>query len=195
MPSKNEHNKFCGSKGIPFEVCEFVNSLIDEPQIYLPNILKTEGLKKFLGDRLGSGWEELVYAIFLRLEEVSHAKLHGVWKGDVQLTQKYRRLCEEIADYFYGEHGRMAVKLHFDLDTPEHVEHELSLYLLQGVEDSSYIPSERRYLPNSAILRKAIGKKDIYTILRLIQTSKDKDRVRKLIQKSHASFLEKRLRS
>ncbi len=54
---------------------------------------------------------------------------------------------------------------------------------MQGVEGSSYIPSERRYLPNSSVLRKAVGEKDTYTILHLIQTSKDKERVRKLMEK------------
>jgi hypothetical protein len=152
----------------------------------LPEILKTSGLKNFLGEKMGSDWEELAHWISsVRGAEnpVSHAKVHGVHKGDIELTPTYKRLLEEITGYFYGEEGKTAVRLHFELDEPEHVNHELSFYLCEGVKGTTPIPYERRLLPNSAILRRAIGKKDIYTVLRMIKASKNVEHVRELMKR------------
>jgi len=184
MPTHKEHRKYCRKRGISSEACDFVNKLIDFPEEILPEVLKTKGLKSYLGERLGRICEELIYAIYLNLEKPpSHGAVHGVWKGDCELTQAYRKMLEEIAGYFYGEEGREAVRLHLELDLPEHIEHELSLYLLEDVKGSQYIPHERRYLPIVGLLRRAIGKKDIEEIIRYIKRYGKIEKIKEIMNK------------
>jgi len=188
MPSNREHIQYCLRKGVSHEASEFANKLVDYPETCLPEILKTSGLKKFLGETLGSNWEEFAHVVSVGMIEerhfpVSHGIVHGIHKGNVELTKNYKRLLEEIVGYFYGDEGKNAVQLHFELDEVEHVTHELSLYLMQGIKGTTYIQSERRYLPNSNILRIAIGQRDIYTILCLVKASKNVEHIRELMKK------------
>ena len=187
MPSWKEHERYCRDKGVDKDACKFANELIDNPEKNLPALLQDERLRKHLYQIFGF---ERVYWISVEMKNywkvLSHGELHGTSKqiniGDIKM---FRKLIEEIAAYYYGDQGRRAVQLHFELDEADHVLKEIRQVLLQSIEGSCYIPSERRYLPASAIVNRAISSRDANYISRvLIETGPRSNRL-----KNYTNFL------
>lgn len=182
LPLIIQHNSFCVRKGIELKVCNCVNKIIDYPERYVVELLENHNLRKHLYEIFGFEW---VYEVYMVNKEwyshhsgyrryltpdlvISHAKLHGEWKGDLKLIKKLREFVKEIAGFLFGENGRKAFDLHFELDALDHVEKEISALLSSNIKGSVFLGD--RWLPASNVLRIALNSKDSRTIL---QTAKD----------------------
>jgi hypothetical protein len=154
--------------------CEFANQLVDDPEKNLPPLLQNEHLRKHLYQIFGFEW---VFWISTEMKNywkmLTHGELHGTsTKISYDDIWKFRKLIEEIAAYLYGkqygEHGRQAVQLHFELDEADHVFKEIRQALLRNIEGSLCIPSERRCLPASNLVNMALSSKNDEYILKMI---------------------------
>lgn len=201
LPSWKEHKEYCRQKGVDEHACEFANQLIDEPEKNLPSLLQNEHLRKHLYQIFGFEW---VFWISTEMKNywktLTHGELHGTSKKiSYDDIWKFRKLIEEIAAYLYGEHGRQAVQLHFELDEADHVLKEIRQALLRSIEGSLYDPSERKWLPASSLVNRVLSSKNAeYVLKTLIETGPRNDplknyrtflvNMRKLLQqKSKAS--------
>jgi len=150
--------------------CEFANQLIDNPETNLPPLLQNEHLRKHLYQIFGFEW---VFWISTEMKNywkmLTHGELHGTsTKISYDDVWKFRKLTEEIAAYLYGEHGRKAVQLHFELDEADHVLKEIRQALLRSIKGTPYIPSERRWLPASSLVNMALNSKNADYILKML---------------------------
>ena len=89
---------------------------------------------------------------------ISHSKLHD---PDPKYDD-FRAVAKEIMRYHYGEDGIKAIDLHFELDEALHVtkyiKDRIVPCLQKNIKGSIYINREKRYLPNSALVRRYVYK-------------------------------------